>query len=136
MTNATVQNNIEVATPGKAMNIVLWILQILGAAMFLMTGGNKIAGNEQMIGMYEAIGIGQWFRYLTGGIEAAAAILLLIPRFSGIGALILIPTMIGAILTHLLIIGGSPVLPIILLVVMAAVAFGRRDRTLSMLLGK
>jgi hypothetical protein len=36
----------------------------------------------------------------------------------------------------LLIIGGSPVLPIILLVVMAAVAFGRRDRTLSMLLGK
>ncbi len=46
MTNETVQNNIETAQPGKAMNIVLWILQILGALMFLMAGGNKLAANE------------------------------------------------------------------------------------------
>ena len=68
MTNETVQNDIETAKPGKAMNVVLWILQVLGAAMFLMAGANKLAGNEQMVGMFDVIGIGQWFRYLTGGI--------------------------------------------------------------------
>lgn len=104
--------------------------------MFLMAGGNKLAGNEQMVGMFEAIGIGQWFRYLTGGIEVAAAILLLIPRFSGLGALLLIPTMIGAILTHLFIVGGSPAVPIVLLVVMTVIAYGRRDRTLGLLSGE
>ena len=136
MTNETVQNNIETAKPGKAMNVVLWILQILGALMFLMAGGNKLAGNEQMVGMFDVIGIGQWFRYLTGGIEVLSAILLLIPRFSGIGALLLIPTMIGAILTHLFIVGGSPVVPIILLIVMGIIAYGRRDRTIALLSGK
>ncbi len=136
MTNETVQNNIETAKPGKVMNVVLWILQILGALMFLMAGANKLAGNEQMVGMFEAIGVGQWFRYLTGAIEVLSAILLLIPRFSGIGALILIPTMIGAILTHLFIVGGSPVVPIILLIVMAVIAYGRRDRTFALLSGK
>jgi len=136
MTDATVQNNILTGQPDKAMNIVLWILQILGAAMFLMAGGNKLAGNEQMVGMFEAISIGQWFRYLTGGIEVAAAILLLIPRFSGIGALLLIPTMIGAILTHLFIVGGSHAMPVILLVVMTIIAYGRRDRTLKLLSGE
>lgn len=136
MTNETVQNNIETAKPGKAMNVVLWILQILGAAMFLMAGVSKLTGNEQMVGMFDVIGIGQWFRYLTGGIEVLSAILLLIPRFSGIGALLLIPTMIGAILTHLFIVGGSPVVPIILLIVMAIIAYGRRDRTLGLLSGK
>ena len=136
MTNETVQNNIETAKPGKAMNVVLWILQILGAAMFLMAGVSKLTGNEQMVGMFDVIGIGQWFRYLTGGIEVLSAILLLIPRFSGIGALLLIPTMIGAILTHLFIVGGSPIVPIILLIVMGIIAYGRRDRTIALLSGK
>ena len=87
MADATVQNSTETARPGKAVNVVLWVLQILGAAMFLMAGGNKLAGNEQMVGMFDAIGIGQWFRYLTGGIEVVSAILLLTPRFAGIGHL-------------------------------------------------
>jgi len=133
MANATIQNSMGTARPGKAVNVVLWVLQILGAAMFLMAGGNKLAGNEQMVGMFEAIGVGQWFRYLTGVIEVASAILLLIPRFAGVGALLLIPTMVGAILTHLFIVGGSPVVPIVLLVVMVVIAYGRRDRTLKLL---
>jgi hypothetical protein len=47
---------------------------------------------------------------VTGLFEFALAILLLIPLLSGIGALLAIPIMIGAILTHLLVIGGSPAL--------------------------
>jgi hypothetical protein len=93
----------------------------------------KLSGNEQMAQMFDVIGIGQWFRYATGFIEFGSAILLLLPAFSGIGALLLVPTMIGAILTHLFIIGGSPTLPVGLLVAMSIVAWGRRERTLRLI---
>ena len=68
-----------------------------------------------------------------GGIEFASAILLLIPALSELGALILIPTTIGAIFTHLIIVGGSPVLSIGLLIVMTIVAWGRKERTLRLI---
>jgi len=72
-------------------------------------------------------------RYATGVIEFASAILLLIPALPGLGALILIPTMIGAIFTHLFIVGGSPALPIGLLIAMTIVAWGRKERTLRLI---
>jgi hypothetical protein len=86
-----------------------------------------------MIQSIAAIGIHQWFRYVTALIEFATAILLLIPVLSGIGALLLVPIMMGAILTHLLIIGGSPALPIGLLIVVSVVAWGRKDTTLRLI---
>jgi putative oxidoreductase len=120
---------------GKIMNVVLWILQIAAAGMFLMAGFSKLVGNEQMVGMFEVIGVGQWFRYLTGALEVAGAILLLIPRTSGLGAIMLAGVMAGAVMTHFFIIGGSPLMAIILLVVTGVVAWGRRQRTMNVLAG-
>jgi hypothetical protein len=51
---------------------------------------------------FGAIGIGQWFHYVIGLIEFASAIVPLIPALAGIGALLLVPIMIGAVLTQLL----------------------------------
>jgi putative oxidoreductase len=39
--------------------------------------------------------------YLTGALEIACAVLVLIPRFAGIGAALLVCTMIGAIFSLL-----------------------------------
>jgi len=61
-----------------------------------------------LVGLFNAIGIGQWFRYLTGTLEVVGAILLLIPRISGLAALMLAGIMICAVVTHVLIVGGSP----------------------------
>jgi len=119
----------------KIVNIVLWVLQVGAAGMFLMVGFLKLSGNPQLVGLFEAIGLGQWFRYLTGGLEVAGAILLLIPRTSGLGALILIGVMAGAVMTHLFIVGGSPLGATILLVITGIVAWGRRQRTVSLLIG-
>jgi len=58
------------------MNVVLWVLQVAAAGMFLMAGFSKLSGNEQMVGMFDTIGVGQWFRYLTGALEVAGGILL------------------------------------------------------------
>src|SRR5260221_8046592 len=100
----------------KIVNVGLWILQIAAAGMFLMVGFLKISGDPQLVGLFEAIGIGQWFRYLTGTLEVAGAILLLIPRTSGLAALMLAGIMICAVATHVFIVGGSPLGATILLV--------------------
>ena len=64
---------------------------------------------------------------MTGLIEFASAILLLIPALSGIGALLLVPIMIGAILIDFLVVAGSPALPIVLLILVSVVAWGRKE---------
>jgi putative oxidoreductase len=117
---------------GKIMNVGLWILQIGAAGMFLMVGFFKLTGDPQMVGLFDAIGLGQWFRYVTGSLEVLGAVLLLIPRLSGLGALLLMGVMIGAVPTHLFVVGGSPLLAITLLIVTGIVAWGRRQRTMNL----
>ena len=97
--------------------------------MFLMSGLMKLSGNEQIVQIFDIVSGGQWFRYVTGLIECFSALLLLVPALSVIGALLLIPTMIGAIFTYLFIVGGSPAMPIGLLIATSIVAWGRWDRT-------
>lgn len=121
------------SSTGKITNVVLWILQIGAAGIFLMVGFLKLAGNPQLVSLFQAIGIGQWFRFLTGSLEVCGAILLLIPRTSGLGALMLAGVMACAVMTHLFIVGGSPFGATILLIVTAVVAWGRRQRTKSLL---
>lgn len=120
-------------TVSRGVQIFLWIIQIIGAIMFFSAGMNKLTGGPDMVRMFDTIGIGHWFRYFTGGVEVLAAICLLTPRYSGLGALILVPVMIGAIFTHLFVIGGSPMIPIILVTLMAIVAIGRKEHVLRLL---
>lgn len=116
-----------------AVNIFLWIVQIIGAVMFFIAGMSKLTGDAAMIRIFDTIGLGQWFRYFTGMVEVLAAVCLLTPRYSGLGALLLVPTMIGAIITHFFVIGGSPMVPIILVTMMAIVAIGRKEHVLQLL---
>jgi len=117
---------------GKIINITLWVLQIAAAGMFLMVGFLKLSGDARLIGLFQAIGLGQWFRYLTGSLEVAGAILLLIPRTSGLGALMLACIMICAVATHVFIVGGSPQPAVILLIVTGIIAWGRHHRMSSL----
>ena len=116
---------------GRAGLVALWIVQIALAGMFLLAGGSKLLGAPAMVGLFDAIGIGQWFRYLTGLIEVGSALALLVPSFAVFGALALVATMVGAIVTHLFIVGGSPAMPAILLVGSAAVVWTRRHQILG-----
>ena len=112
-------------------HIALWVLQIALAGMFLLAGGSKLFGAAAMVGLFDAIGIGQWFRYVTGLIEVSSAVALLVPSLAVFGALALVATMIGAIAAHLFIVGGSPAMPVILLVGSAGVLWVRRNQLLG-----
>src|SRR5258708_2913938 len=107
---------------GRAALIALWVTQVAIAAMFLMAGGSKLAGVPAMVSLFDAIGLGQWFRYVTGVIEIASGIALLVPSAAIFGALLLIPTMLGAIVTNVFVVPASPVPPLVLLLLAAAVA--------------
>ena len=117
------------------MHIPLWALQFLTAAAFLMAGYAKLSGQPEMVEQFEKIGFGQWLRYVTGGIEVVSAILLLIPRLTPVGAALLVCTMTGAVLTHLVLIGGSPV-PALVLACFAAIILWGRFGTLKAWLDK
>ena len=109
----------------RAKNVGLWALQILTAAAFLTAGFGTLSGYPMMVETFDKIGIGQWLRYVTGVIEVASAILLLIPRLTPVGAALLVCTMAGAVLSHLFLIGGSPVAALVLLCFAAIILWGR-----------
>jgi uncharacterized membrane protein YphA (DoxX/SURF4 family) len=123
-------NSASLEAPG---NGAIWVVQVFGAILFFIAGFAKLAGDEQMVQMFVAIDIGQWSRYVTALIEFASAILLLIPALSGIGALLVVPIMTGATVTHVLIIGGTPALPLGLLIIASIVGWGRRETTLRLI---
>ena len=112
----------------RLITALLWTAQLGAAALFLMAGLAKLTGAAAMVQLFGAIGLGQWFRYVTGAIEVVSAVLLLIPSLALFGALALIPTMLGAIATHLFVVGGSPVLPLVLLAATTYVAYERGSR--------
>ncbi len=106
----------------------LMAIRIILTLAFFGAGAAKLAGFEMMVATYETIGIGQWFRYLTGIIEAGSAILLLVPRTQFWGAALLVCTMIGAVLAHLLILGPGAMPAAILGLLSAVVLYAYRDQ--------
>lgn len=113
---------------GRTALIALWLTQVAVAGMILMSGGLKLAGAPELVALFDAIGIGQWFRYVTGAIEVMSAVALLVPSLAAFGALLLVPTMVGAVATHLLIVGGSALPAAVLLTASLAIAWARRDQ--------
>ena len=73
-----ITTNTLPANSGKVRLITLWILSGLVALAFLGAGGAKLAGAAAMVELFDKVGRGQWFRYLTGLLEVAGAIGLLI----------------------------------------------------------
>ena len=81
-----------------------------------------------MVESFEAIGFGQGFRYFTGLVEVSGAVLLWWPNRQAIGASLLGATMVGAVLTHLFIIGPSALPAIVIGLLCATVLFLYRNQ--------
>ena len=113
------------APTGRASRAALWALQIALAAAFVGAGGSKLAGTPDMVQLFEAVGVGQWFRYVTGVLEIGGGAMLLVPALAGLGALLLAGVMAGATLAHVFVLHTAPV-PLALLAALAVVAYARR----------
>lgn len=117
-----------IRTQSRAKNVVLWIVQVITALGFLVAASGKFTGDPQITATFDAIGFGDWFRYLIGVLEVAGAIALFVPRLTGLAGLAFVGLMVGATFTQL-VIGQSIVAPLVLLVPAAIVAWGRWPST-------
>jgi len=120
------------STPPRWTSISLWVVRGLLALAFVGAGGAKLYGVPMMVQEFEHIGLGQWFRYLTGALEVLGALLILTPSLAAFGALLLIGIMIGATIAHLFVIGGTAVPALVLLALSAIVAYVKRGQLASL----
>ncbi|MGA8115355.1 MAG: DoxX family protein [Actinocatenispora sp.] len=119
------QNNVRamaIAKPGRAVNITVWVVQVLLAAFFVFAAMPKLLGDPATVASFHTTGFGEWFRYLTGSCEVAGAVGLLIPRLSGLAAIGLVGLMVGATLTNLFLLPDSA--PVAVVTILLGVVFG------------
>ena len=83
------------------MKWVVMIVSVLLGLMFLFTGGTKLAGLPMHVEHFAHWGYPSWFMYVTGFVESVSAVMLLIPKTRFYGAVLIIGTMLGAIVTHI-----------------------------------
>ncbi len=81
--------------------ILTWAPRVLLALAFIGGGVAKLTGQPMMIANFDKIGLGQGFRIVTGVIEIAAAILILVPRTMVIGAGLMLCVLAGAFVAQL-----------------------------------
>ena len=83
-----------------ATNIGIWALRILLGLAFIFAGYIKLSGKQRMIAEFNAVGLGQWFRYFTGSLELIGGLAVLIPRISVFGAILLLIVDFGAFIAQ------------------------------------
>ncbi len=124
MPNLVPMTSSSLASPTQRR--IVWGVRILLAVAFGAAGASKLAGVPQMVQVFDAIGFGQWFRYLTGLVEIGGALLLLVPATGFLGGLLLAATMVCAVATHLVLIGGNPAPAVVLALLSGFVAWRLR----------
>jgi len=114
---------IRAARPRRRTSILLWTAQILLAALFVNFAMAKLTGG--LVQEFNAIGVGQWLKYLAGTAELAGAIGLLTPWLAGLAAAGLAADMVGAtIVTY----GSMVWLTAPLCAVFVLLAYARRQQ--------
>lgn len=116
------------------MNRVLWLVQGLLAVVFLMSGVTKLITPPEVMAAQMALPLPTWFVSFIGVCEVLGALGLVLPgllrirpELTPLAAAGLTVLMTGAVVTTLL--GGlglaMAILPLVVLVLVAVVAFGR-----------
>jgi uncharacterized membrane protein YphA (DoxX/SURF4 family) len=86
-------------------SIFMWVLRLTAAIILLQTLYFKFTGAEESVYIFSTLGIEPYGRIGSGIGELIAAILILIPRSTLFGALIGAGVMLGAIFSHLFVLG-------------------------------
>src|SRR5262245_6690114 len=110
--------------PQRIDVLLMWLPRVAVALAFLGFGWQKFEGDRMWIRVFDQIGFGQWFRYFTGAMQVAGALLVLVPRTFLFGMATLACTMIGA-MTFWIVVAKQPfaaIIPGFVLAALVAVA--------------
>jgi len=123
------------------MNIILWILQILLGLLFLFAGGTKLVMSgealTQQMASTNSVMLPIWFLRFIGVVEVLGGLGLILPglakfrrSLTPLAAVGLTIIMIGAVVLTVMGPGvGMVIVPLVVLILCALVAYGRRDWT-------
>jgi len=85
--------------------ILHWILRLVPAVLLFQTLFFKFTASEESVYIFTQLGVEPWGRIVSGIIELIAAILIVIPSRTALGALAGVSVMAGAVLSHLTVLG-------------------------------
>lgn len=119
--------------------ILLKLLRIIPAIILLQTLYFKFSGAPESVYIFSTLGIEPYGRIGSGIAELIAAVLLLIPKTTWMGALLSLGVISGAIISHLTILGielqgdGGYLfaLALVVFVCSAAVLFQEKENALA-----
>jgi putative oxidoreductase len=111
--------------------IAWWAVRVLLAAGMIFFALPKLTGDPSAVGMFQALGTEPWLRFVTGALELLSAVLLLIPRTVLYGAGLTLLLMLGAIGSHIAVLGFDFPFPVavLFLALGAAILWMARQRT-------
>lgn len=84
---------------------ILWVLRLTVAVILLQTLFFKFTGAPESKFIFSTLGVEPFGRYFAGASELVASILLFVPGWGWLGALLAVSIMLGAIMSHLFILG-------------------------------
>jgi putative oxidoreductase len=89
----------------NAATVASWVLQLVVAGILLQTLFFKFTGAAESVYIFSTLGAEPWGRIGSGVVELIAAILLLVPATSTVGAALALAVITGAIFSHLTALG-------------------------------
>ena len=113
----------------KNKNIISWVLRLTVAIILIQTLYYKFTAHADSVHIFSELGVEPWGRIGLGIIELITAILVLIPNTKIIGMIISLGIIIGAISSHLLVLGinvsndGGGLFTLAIIVLIASVTF-------------
>jgi hypothetical protein len=86
-------------------NITSWILRLTVAFILLQTLYFKFTAHPDSVHIFSALGVEPWGRIGLGIVELITAVLILIPKTKIIGMVNSLGIILGAVFSHLLVLG-------------------------------
>lgn len=119
-------------------NKILFVVSLLFALMFINSGLNKFFNYmpmpdpmpEDIMALFAAISSLGWLLPLLGVAEVIGGILVIIPKYRALGAIIIFPVMVGILLTHIVNVPATLPIAIVLMLINLWIIFENREKYL------
>lgn len=89
----------------KTQRIITLLCRVVAAVILLQTLFFKFTAAPESVYIFTKVGLEPWGRIGSGTVELIAALLLFVPGYHWLGAIVAIGVLAGAIMSHLTVLG-------------------------------
>jgi putative oxidoreductase len=114
------------AVASRTRTITLWTFKALLAVVFVWAAYGKLAGQPKMVTEFDAIGLGQGFRFVAGATELLGAALLICPASAFFGAIVLLGICAGAFVSQIVVLHNDLIHVVVMTLMLCALAWDSR----------